>query len=293
MVAASISQQVGFPTPKILAGSDLRILSDEALLRQVNEVNVFAEVEPNQKERIILALKKAGNVVGYMGDGINDASALHAADVGLSVDSAVDVAKESADIVLLEKDLGVLANGVKEGRKTFANTLKYVFMATSANFGNMFSMAGASLFLSFLPLLPRQILLTNLMTDFPETTIGTDNVDSEMVEQPRRWNVEFIRNFMIVFGILSSVFDYIAFGVLLFVLQARMELFRTGWFIESVLSASLIVLVIRSRRPFFKSFPGKYLLLTTIVIVAATLILPFTPLGDYLVLPSRRSWFLL
>ncbi len=224
LVAASISQQVGFPTPKILAGSDLRTLSDEALLRQVNEVNVFAEVEPNQKERIILALKKAGNVVGYMGDGINDASALHAADVGLSVESAVDVAKESADIVLLEKDLGVLANGVKEGRKTFANTLKYVFMATSANFGNMFSMAGASLFLSFLPLLPRQILLTNLMTDFPETTIGTDNVDSEMVEQPRRWNVAFIRNFMIVFGILSSVFDYLAFGVLLFVLQSPMEL---------------------------------------------------------------------
>jgi P-type Mg2+ transporter len=279
LVAASISQRVGFATPKILAGPDLRVLSDEALLRQVNEVNVFAEVEPNQKERIILALKKAGNVVGYMGDGINDASALHAADVGLSVDSAVDVAKESADIVLLEKDLGVLANGVKEGRKTFANTLKYVFMATSANFGNMFSMAGASLFLSFLPLLPRQILLTNLMTDFPETTIGTDNVDNELVEKPRRWNVTFIRNFMIVFGILSSVFDYLVFGVLIFVLKSPIDLFRTGWFIESVLSASLIVLVIRSRRPFFKSSPGKYLLLTTIVIVGVTLILPFTPLG--------------
>jgi Mg2+-importing ATPase len=280
LVAASISEQVGFKNPKILAGPDLRILSDEALLRQVNEVNVFAEVEPNQKERIILALKKAGNVVGYMGDGINDASALHAADVGLSVDSAVDVAKESADIVLLEKDLGVLANGVKEGRKTFANTLKYVFMATSANFGNMFSMAGASLFLSFLPLLPSQILLTNLMTDFPETTIGTDNVDSELVEKPRRWNVAFIRNFMIVFGILSSVFDYLAFGVLIFVLKSPIQdAFRTGWFIESVLSASLIVLVIRSRRPFFKSFPGKYLLLTTIVIIIVTLVLPFTPLG--------------
>jgi P-type Mg2+ transporter len=280
LVAASISQQVGFPTPKTLSGSDLHILSDEALLRQVNEVNVFAEVEPNQKERIILALKKAGNVVGYLGDGINDASALHAADIGLSVESAVDVAKESADIVLLEKDLRVLANGVKEGRKTFANTLKYVFMATSANFGNMFSMAGASLFLSYLPLLPRQILLTNLMTDFPETTIGSDNVDSELIKQPRRWNVAFIRNFMIVFGILSSVFDYLAFGVLLFVLHSPQDLFRTGWFVESVLSASLIVLVIRSRRPFFKSYPGKYLLLTTIVIVAATLIFPFTPLGS-------------
>ncbi len=280
LVAASISQQVGFSNPTILTGPDLQSFSDEALLRQVNKVNVFAEVEPNQKERIILALKKAGNVVGYMGDGINDASALHAADVGISVESAVDVAKESAEIVLLEKDLGVLANGVKEGRKTFANTLKYVFMATSANFGNMFSMAGASLFLSFLPLLPRQILLTNLMTDFPETTIGTDNVDSELVEKPRRWNVAFIRNFMIVFGILSSVFDYIAFGVLIFVLKSPMEIFRTGWFIESVLSASLIVLVIRSRRPFFKSFPGKYLLFTTIAIVISTFILPFTALGE-------------
>ncbi|MGA2683197.1 MAG: magnesium-translocating P-type ATPase [Candidatus Bathyarchaeia archaeon] len=283
LVAASVSQQIGFQTPKILAGSDLRALSDEALLKQVNEVDVFAEVEPNQKERIILALKKAGNVVGYMGDGINDASALHAADVGLSVESAVDVAKEAADIVLLEKDLGVLANGVKEGRKTFANTLKYVFMATSANFGNMFSMAGASLFLSFLPLLPGQILLTNLMTDLPETTIGTDNVDSEMVEHPRRWNVGFIRNFMIVFGILSSAFDYLAFGVLIFVFKSPTipfsTFFRTGWFIESVISASLIVLVIRSRGPFFKSVPGKYLLITTLLIVGATVILPFTLLG--------------
>ena len=279
IVAASISQQVGVPTPKILAGPDLRVLSDEALLKQVNEVDVFAEVEPNQKERIILALKKAGNVVGYMGDGINDASALHAADVGLSVESAVDVAKEAADIVLLEKDLGVLANGVKEGRKTFANTLKYVFMATSANFGNMFSMAGASLFLSYLPLLPGQILLTNLMTDFPETTIGTDNVDAEMVEKPRRWNVKFIRNFMIVFGILSSVFDYVTFGVLLLVFKSDFVLFRTGWFVESVISASLIVLVIRSRGSFFKSIPSKYLLITTLLVAGITLVLPFTVLG--------------
>jgi Mg2+-importing ATPase len=279
LVASSISQQVGFPTPKILAGPDLHALSDEALLKQVNEVDVFAEVEPNQKERIILALKKSGNVVGYMGDGINDASALHAADVGISVDSAVDVAKEAADIVLLEQDLGVLANGVKEGRKTFANTLKYVFMATSANFGNMFSMAGASLFLSYLPLLPGQILLTNLMTDFPETTIGTDNVDAEMVEKPRRWNVKFIRNFMIVFGILSSVFDYVTFGVLLLVFKSDFVLFRTGWFVESVISASLIVLVIRSRGSFFKSLPSKYLLITTLLVAGITLVLPFTVVG--------------
>jgi len=280
LVAGVVSQQVGFATPRILTGSNLRQMSDEALLGQVNEVDVFAEVEPNQKERIILALKKAGNVVGHLGDGINDASALHAADVGISVESGVDVAKESANIVLLEKDLGVLAQGVKEGRKTFANTLKYVFMATSANFGNMFSMAGASLFLPFLPLLPRQILLTNLMTDFPEMTIATDNVDSEMVEQPRRWDVNFIRNFMITFGILSSVFDYLTFGVLLLVLHTSIGLFRTGWFVESVTSASLIVLVIRSRRRFFKSTPGKHLLIATLTIVGAALIFPFTLLGN-------------
>jgi Mg2+-importing ATPase len=280
LVSASIGLQIGLPNSRIITGQDLRAMSEEALLRQVNDVDIFAEVEPNQKERIILALKKAGNVVGFMGDGINDASALHAADVGISVDSAVDVAKDAADIVLLEKDLGVLVNGVREGRKTFANTLKYVFMATSANFGNMFSMAGASLFLSFLPLLPKQILLTNLMTDFPEMTIAADSVDSEMVERPRRWNIRFIRNFMITFGLVSSVFDYLTFGVLLLLLHASMDQFRAGWFMESVISASLIVLVIRTRKLFFRSKPGKYLLMTTLLIVAATLVLPFTLLGS-------------
>jgi Mg2+-importing ATPase len=217
-----------------------------------------------------------------MGDGINDASALHAADVSISVDSAVDVAKEAAEIVLLEKDLSVLVQGVKEGRTTFSNTLKYVFMATSANFGNMFSMAGVSLFLNFLPLLPKQVLLTNLFTDFPEMTIATDSVDSEAVEKPRRWNIRFIRNFMITFGILSSVFDYLTFGALIFILHASKEVFRTGWFLESVISASLIVLVIRSRRPFFKSKPGKYLLISTLLIVGVTLALPYTPIAGVL-----------
>src|SRR5664280_907202 len=232
LVAANVSQQMGLMNTKILTGPDIVHMSDAALLKSVGSIDVFAEIEPNQKERIIIALKKAGNVVGYMGDGINDASAIHAADVGISVDNAVDVAKDAADIVLLEKDLGVLVQGVREGRATFANTLKYVFMATSANFGNMFSMAGVSLIVPFLPLLPKQILLTNLMTDFPEMTIATDSVDKEMIEYPRRWDIKAIRKFMITFGILSSGFDYLTFGLLLLVLHATQVQFRTGWFLE-------------------------------------------------------------
>lgn len=281
-VAISIIQQIGLPKPKVLTGADLRKLSDEALMHQVEATNVFAEVEPNQKERIIIALKKAGNVVGYLGDGINDASALHAADVGISVESAVDVAKEAADIVLMQKDLNVLVEGVKEGRITFANTLKYVFMATSANFGNMFSMAGISLVLPFLPLLPSQILITNLLTDFPEMTIATDRVDRELVNKPRRMNITFIRNFMLVFGLLSSVFDYLTFGALLLLLHATPTQFRTGWFMESVISASMIVLVIRTRQSILHSRPGKYLLGATGAIVFVTLLLPYTPLAGLL-----------
>ena len=293
LVAGNLSQQMGLSKTKIITGPDLRQLSDGALLRRVQDVDVFAEIEPNQKERIILALRKAGNVVGYMGDGINDASALHAADVGISVEGAVDVAKEAADIVLLEKDLGVLVQGVREGRTTFANTLKYVFMATSANFGNMFSMAGVSLVLPFLPLLPKQILLTNLLTDFPEMTIATDRVDDEMIDYPRRWNIQAIRKFMITFGLVSSVFDYVTFGVLLLVLHASQDQFRTGWFLESVISASLIVLVIRSRKPSFKSRPSKYLLMATLLVVVATLLLPLTPLGKILGLHPLPISFLL
>jgi Mg2+-importing ATPase len=292
-VAMSIIQQVGLPEPKALTGFELEKLSDEALLHQVQQTNVFAEVEPNQKERIIIALKKAGNVVGYLGDGINDASALHAADVGISVESAVDVAKEAADIVLMEKDLNVLVEGVKEGRVTFANTLKYVFMATSANFGNMFSMAGISLVLPFLPLLPSQILLTNLLTDFPELTIATDRVDREQVSQPHRWNMRFIRSFMIVFGLLSSVFDYLTFGALLFLLHADSAQFRTGWFMESVISASMIVLVIRTQQSIFHSKPSRALFSTTIVIAIVTLLLPYTPLSGLLGFQALPVEFLL
>jgi len=279
LVAASISEKMGLTDTKILTGPEIHQMSDTKLLKQVGTVSVFAEVEPNQKERIIVAMRKAGNMVGYMGDGINDASALHAADVGISVDTAADVAKEAADIVLLEKDLSVLIEGVREGRTTFANTLKYVFMATSANFGNMFSMAGLSLFIPFLPLLPKQILLTNLLTDFPEMTIAADNIDEEMINYPRRWDIKAIRKFMITFGLVSSVFDYLTFGLLLLVLRANEGEFRTGWFLESVISASVIVLVIRSRKPFFKSKPGKYLLIATLSIAFITIILPFTPLG--------------
>lgn len=281
-VAMSIIQQVGLPEPKVLTGAELQQLNDEALMHRVQETNVFAEVEPNQKERIIIALKKAGNVVGYLGDGINDASALHAADVGISVDSAVDVAKEAADIVLMQKDLNVLVLGVKEGRVTFANTLKYVFMATSANFGGMFSMAGASLFLPFLPLLPKQILLNNLLTDLPEMTIATDRVDKELVSKPHRMDINFIRKFMLVFGMLSAVFDYLTFGALLLLLHAQPVQFRTGWFLESVISSALVVLVVRSRESIRKSKPGKYLVRATLASVVVTLIIPYTPLAGLL-----------
>jgi Mg2+-importing ATPase len=282
LVAANVMQQLGIPDSQILTGAELRDISDLALVQKAPGIRVFAEIEPNQKERIIVALKKAGFVVGYMGDGINDVSALHDADVSISVDSAVDVAKEAADIVLLERDLEVLTRGVEAGRITFANTLKYVFMATSANFGNMFSMAGASLFLPFLPLLPKQILLTNLLTDFPEMTIASDTVDSEMVSKPRRWDIGFIRKFMITFGIISSVFDYLTFFVLMNFAHATQEQFRTGWFLESVFSAALIVLVVRTRNPFFRSKPGRFLAIATLAVLCFTFTLPLTPMAGLL-----------
>lgn len=292
-VARSIAREVGLAGGEILTGNDLRGLGDDALVYHARTVNVFAEIEPNQKERIILALKKAGEVVGYMGDGINDATAIRAADVGISVDQAADVAKEAADIVLLRHDLNALLDGVEEGRKTFANTLKYVFMATSANFGNMFSMAGASLFLPFLPLLPKQILLTNLLTDLPEMTIARDRVDDELLLRPRRWNIGFIRRFMLVFGLLSSVFDYMTFGVLIWLLGAGETEFRTGWFAESVISASLVVLVVRTRRFIWNSMPSPLLLSATIAVIGITLYLPFSPLAPVLSLEPLPMNFML
>jgi len=288
LVAKSLALQVGIKDPKIVTGAELQKMTKAALTHQAIHTDIFAEVEPNQKERIISILKSGGNVVGFMGDGINDAPALHTADVGISVDTAVDVAKEAADIVLLSQDLDVLTNGIVEGRKTFTNTMKYIFMATSANFGNMFSMAGASLFLPFLPLLPKQILLTNLLTDFPEMAIATDRVDDLNIQSPQRWDISFIRKFMIVFGLLSSVFDFLMFGILLFVFHAKEKEFQTAWFIESVISATLIVLVVRTQLPFFKSLPGKYLSIATAIIVLFVLVLPFTPFAgwfDFVKLP--------
>ena len=292
LVTSTVCREVGIDSPRVLAASDLEKMSDMALVASVNDVDAFAEVEPNEKERIIVALKKAGNVTGYMGDGINDASALHAADVSISVDSAVDVAKEAADIVLLKKDLAVLMGGIRAGRTTFSNTLKYVFMAASANFGNMFSMAGASLFLPFLPLLPVQILLMNLLTDLPEMAIATDTVDAELVEKPRRWDIKFIRNFMLVFGLLSSLFDFLTFGILLLLLHATMGEFRAGWFVESVVSASMVVLVVRTRRPFYKSRPGTALLWLTGAVLVAAMLLPYTPLGTFFQFEYLPVWLL-
>jgi Mg2+-importing ATPase len=282
LVALHTAEAVGLSVTGVLTGSELNDLRDEALWQVVERTNLFVEVDPNQKERIILALQKRGRVVGYMGDGINDAPALHVADVGISVDEAVDVAKEAADFVLLEHDLAVLRDGILLGRITFANTLKYVFITTSANFGNMFSMAGASLFLPFLPMLPMQILLTNFLTDFPAMTIASDSVDPEMIECPRRWNIRFIRNFMITFGFVSSVFDYLTFGILLLVARATQGQFQTGWFLESVLTELLILLVIRTQRPFFKSVPGRYLTISALIVAGVTLILPYSPLKDLL-----------
>lgn len=276
-VARHVAEAVHLPITGLLTGSALNNMRDEALWHAAERTNIFAEVDPNQKERIILALRKTKHVVGYMGDGINDAPALHAADVGISVDTAVDVAKDAADFVLLKQDLDILREGIDVGRVTFANTLKYILTTISANFGNMFSMAGASLLLPFLPLLAPQILLNNFLSDIPATTIASDNVDAEWVAKPRRWNTVFIRDYMVLFGLVSSIFDFLTFGVLLFIFRASPEEFRTGWFIESLLTELVIALVVRTRVLFFRSRPGKLLLISTLIIVAITLVLPYVP----------------
>ncbi|MBW8381121.1 MAG: magnesium-translocating P-type ATPase [Youngiibacter sp.] len=293
LVAKHVAEQVGLPTDKIVTSRDLKNLTDEALWNIAQKATIFSEVDPNQKERIILALRKTGHVVGYMGDGINDAPALHAADVGISVEKAVDVAKEAADFVLLKHDLKVLIAGIEEGRRTFANTLKYIFTTTSANFGNMLSMAGASLFLPFLPLLAKQILLNNFLSDFPATGIPVDNVDVELVDRPHRWDIRFIRNFMVIFGLVSSVFDYMTFGLLIFMVRATEQQFQTGWFVESLLTELVIALVVRTHKPFYRSRPGKLLMALTAVVVVITLSMPYLPFAGFLGFTPLPGWVML
>jgi Mg2+-importing ATPase len=281
-VAEHVAKTVGLDIEGMITGADLLTLRDEALLHRAEHTTLFVEVDPNQKERIIRALQKAGHVVGYLGDGINDAPALYDADIGISVEGAVDVAREAADFILLERDLDVLRRGIEEGRVTFANSLKYIFTTTSANFGNMFSMAAASLFLPFLPLLAKQILLNNFLSDFPAIAIANDNVDPEWIETPHRWDVRFIRNFMIVFGLVSSAFDFLTFGVLLFLFRATAEQFHSGWFIESLLTELFVMMAVRTRRPFTKSKPGRWLLISTLIVAAIALVIPYLPLSSVL-----------
>ncbi len=277
-VAESIARQIGFRQPVIMTGKELLHTSSEALVQLVKKTHIFAEVEPQQKERIILALKRH-HTVAYLGDGINDVSAIKAADVGISVENAVDVAREAADFVLMEKDLLVLAEGIREGRKTFANTMKYLYISTGSTFGNMCSVAAASLVLPFLPMLPKQILLNNFITDFPFLTVTTDNVDQEQLKKPGKWNLKVIRNYMIVFGIHSSFFDILTFVTLYLLLKAKESEFQTGWFVESVLTELFIVFIIRTRKSFFNSRPGRYLFVFSLLALVVTLGLPYMPLA--------------
>ncbi len=277
LAAAHIAGEVGMDVGTVLTGRDIDALDPEQLVRRVQEVEVFAEVDPLRKERIISALRDSGATVGYLGDGINDAAALHLADVGISVDTAVDVAKSAAAIVLLDKDLAVLGHGVRLGRQTFANTLKYVFTTVSANFGNVASMVIASAFLPFLPLLPRQLLLLNFLSDIPSTTIAVDNVDAEQLQRPQHWDLRFVRDFMVVFGLLSSLFDLLTFAVLLHVFDADSTLFRSAWFVGSTLTELAVLMVLRTRRPAIRSRPGAGLLWTSVAVAAVTLALPFVP----------------
>jgi len=278
-VARHVAQAVGLEVQNVVTGRDLHEMTEEALHSVAERTTVFAEVDPNQKERIILALRRTRHVVGYMGDGINDASALHAADVGISVDTAVDVAKEAADLVLLSQELDVLRQGIDEGRRTFANTLKYVLTTTSANFGNMISMAAATMVLPYLPLLASQVLLNNFLSDIPATTIASDNVDREWIERPHSWSMPFIRDYMVLFGLVSSIFDAMTFILLLRVFQVNEVQFHTGWFVESLLSELVIALVVRTRHHFWESRPARPLLVTSLAFSALTLVLPYSPLA--------------
>jgi Mg2+-importing ATPase len=282
-VAVKVCHDLGLPEGAALTGVDIADLDDDALAAIIPATTVFARVSPEDKARIVRVQRRSGGAVAFLGDGVNDALALHAADVGISVDSATDVAKDAADVILLEKNLDVLADGVAEGRRIFANTIKYVLMGTSSNFGNMFSAAGASLFLSFLPMLPSQILLNNLLYDSSQLAIPTDNVDEEQLRRPAHWDIAFIRRFMIFFGPLSSLFDFILFGVMLWGFDAGSGEFRSGWFVESLATQTLVIFAIRTRRvPFLRSRPSRPLILAALAVVAVGGVLPATPLAHTL-----------
>jgi P-type Mg2+ transporter len=281
-VACHLAETIGLPNRSLVTGEELTHLTKSALFGRVENTDLFVEIDPNQKERIVEALRRRGHVVGYLGDGINDAPALHEADVGVSVDSAVDVAREAADMVLLERDLGVLLRGIDNGRRTFANTMKYIAITTSANFGNMISMALASLVLPFLPLLAHQILLNNLLSDLPALAIATDNVDAEEVRAPRLWDVGFVRRFMIRFGLISSVFDAATFAFLMIVTQAHASTFQTGWFVESLLTELAILLVIRTRRPAWRSRPSGWIAWLTAGVAILAVAIPYLPGSSWL-----------
>ncbi|MER9462938.1 magnesium-translocating P-type ATPase [Mesorhizobium sp. M0387] len=280
-VAAHLAQAVGLRADRIMTGEELSKLTKSALFAGVQHTDLFVEIDPNQKERIVQALRSRGHVVGYLGDGINDAPALHEADIGISVDTAVDVAREAADIILLKQDLGVLVRGVDDGRKTFANTMKYISITTSANFGNMISMAIASLFLPFLPLLATQILLNNFLSDVPSLAIAGDNVDPDQLHRPRHWDIRFVRRFMISFGLVSSLFDFATFAFLLFVAHATAAAFQTGWFVESLLTELAIVLIVRTHRAFWTSRPSPLLAWLTLAVGVVAIIIPYLPFAAW------------
>jgi Mg2+-importing ATPase len=294
LVTRKACEQLGFEIKGVIVGSQIAELQDDALSRVVEQANIFARVNPGQKDRIIHALRNNGHVVGFLGDGINDAPSLKTADVSISVENAVDVAKESADIILLRKDLTVLNDGVLEGRKTFGNTMKYINMAISSNFGNMFSVAGSSMILNFLPMLPTQILLNNLLYSLSETTIPTDNVDEQFITRPKKLDISYIVRFMAIFGPVSSIFDFLTFFALLFFFHASLTTipfgksisstqiseFQTAWFMESFTTQTLVVFLIRTRiSPFYKSKPSNLLLFSSLSVIALALIIPFTPLA--------------
>jgi Mg2+-importing ATPase len=280
LVTRKICSEVGLDVKGLVTGDVVEAANDIQLRELVKTTNIFARLSPLQKERVISALHANGNIVGYLGDGINDAPALKTSDVGISVNNAVDIAKESADIILLKKSLMVLEDGVIEGRKTFSNIVKYLKMGSSSNFGNMLSMTGGSLFLPFLPMLPIQILLNNFLYDVSQIAIPTDRVDKEYILKPRPWNVKYIRNFMMIIGPISSIYDFLTYGVMLFIFHASAELFHTGWFIESLCTQTLVIHIIRTGKiPFFESRSSRFLMLMSIIIVSIGIAIPFTPLA--------------